>query len=55
MKVDLTKDQCKNVAEFIELYFFQAIREDAEIDNIGWAKSMLSARDAMLEAAKGDG
>lgn len=39
----LTKDDCKNVADFLEIYFFQNIRDDPDIDNIEYARSLLNS------------
>ena len=35
MKVELTKSQCENVADFIEMYIIRSIREDLDIDKGG--------------------
>ena len=32
--VELTRSQCKNIAELIELNIFDYIRNDTEIDNM---------------------
>ena len=53
MKVELTKTQCKNVAEFIEMYLFHAIREDDEMDNLEYLRDMLNAEETLRKAAKG--
>lgn len=51
--VGLTKSQCRNVAEFIEFYLIECIRDDTSIDNIEWIESMLDARNILKEAAHG--
>lgn len=52
MKVELTKEQCVNLAEFIEMHIFEAIRDDVDIDNIEWLRDMLDAQKAFNEAGK---
>ena len=52
MKVELTKDQCKNVAEFIEHNIFDEIRNDVDIDNIEWLRDMLDAHKVLQEYGK---
>ena len=51
MKVELTKSQCKNVADFIEMYIFQAVRDDPEMDNLQYLRDMLDAEKALRKAA----
>ena len=41
MKIDLTESQCRNLCDFIELNIFEYIRNDTEIDNIGWLIDMM--------------
>ena len=53
--VHLTKTQCEAVAEFIELNLLDVIRGDQEIDNLLWVESLLIAKNAFEQAAKGDG
>lgn len=50
MKVELTKSQCNNLAEFIELYLVDAIRNDPEIDNLDYLRDMLNAEEALRKA-----
>ena len=50
MKVDLTKDECVNMADFIEVHLLDVIRRDPDIDNLKWVESMISAK-AKLEKA----
>lgn len=52
MKFELSKADCFNLAEFIDLFFFQCVREDESIDNIEWAASMLGMYKLFREAAK---
>ena len=36
MVINLTKSQCKIVADFIEENFFDVIRNDTDIDSFDW-------------------
>lgn len=51
LQIELTKSQCENLSEFIEMYFYQAIREDLEIDCLDWARDLLDAEKALRKAA----
>lgn len=53
MKVELTKNQCQVVAEFIEMNILDVIRNDLDIDNIAWLENMLDAK-RVLEKAVGE-
>ena len=50
MKVELTKNQCQVVAEFIEMNILDVIRNDTDIDNIAWLENMLDAKQALEKA-----
>ena len=50
MKIELTKSQCNNVADFSEIYIFQAIRDDPDMDNIEYLRDMLDAEKALRKA-----
>lgn len=50
--VELTKDQCVNLAEFIDLYLLTAIREDEFIDNLAWVESMILAKKELEHTVK---
>lgn len=52
MKVELTKEQCKSLAEWIELRLLDEIRKDNEIDNLYWVKEMVDAFETLDTAAK---
>ena len=45
----LTKSQCENLADFIEFYIFQIIRDDTEIDNMAWLMDMVDAYKKLRE------
>ena len=53
INVQLTKSQCRNVAEFIELNLIHHIQNDPDIDNVGWIKDMVDAM-SILERAEQD-
>ena len=50
MKVELTKNQCRNVAEFIEMNLLDIIRNQVDIDNVAWVEDMLDAKRALEKA-----
>ena len=50
INVRLTKNQCMNLAEFIDLYLIDAIRNDTEIDNLEWIKRMIFAKEELERA-----
>ena len=41
--VNISKDDCENIAEFLEIYFFQNIRDDTDLDNIEYVHSLIHA------------
>lgn len=47
-----TLDECKNLADHIELTLFETIRNDPEIDNIEWLVSIMSAYTKLVNAAE---
>ena len=52
--IELNLDKCdaKNVADFIECYFFQNIRDNEDIDNIEYVRSLLNCLDELRAASK---
>lgn len=52
MKVELSKAQCRNVAEFIDMYLLEAIRKDTAIDNLGWVEDMIVVKNALDKAVE---
>ena len=50
MKVELTKSQCNNPAEFIELNLLDSIRNDPDMDNLDYLRDMLNAEEALRKA-----
>ena len=45
--LDVTKDDCRNVYEMMEIYFFQNIRDDPDMDNIDYIKGLLHFMDEL--------
>ena len=41
--VNISKDDCLNVADFLEIYFFQNIRDDEDMDNIDYVHGLIHA------------
>lgn len=55
MKVELTKSQCNNVAEFIGtniLNILDVIRKDTNIEDLGYVVDLLTAKAALEKAVK---
>lgn len=48
----VNKQQCEEIANFIDWYLFQTIREDEDIDNIEWVKCMIDLYDRANELKK---
>lgn len=49
----LDKQDCENVARFLEIYFFQNIRDDEDMDNIDYIRSLLHCIDELKRVSKG--
>jgi hypothetical protein len=49
----LSKEDCKNIAEFLEIYFFQNIRDDEDMDNLEYVRSLLHCIDELKRVSKG--
>lgn len=45
--IEVTKDQCESVIDFIEMNLLDVIRQDDSIDNIDWVVNILAVRNAM--------
>jgi len=50
--LNIEKQTCKNIADFLEIYFFQNIRDDEDMDNIEYVRSLILAIDELKRAAK---
>lgn len=51
IELNLDKDTCCSIAEFLELYFFQNIRDDEDMDNI--ERSLINVTDELKRVSKG--
>ena len=50
MKVELTKSQCINIADFIEMNLLDVIRKDNDLDNLDYVQDLLDAKKALEKA-----
>ena len=41
-EITITSDEADSLKEFIEMNFFDSIRNDPDVDNLIWAKNILS-------------
>lgn len=55
MRVELTKSQCKNLADFLEFHLIESIRNDDYIDNIDYLVDMCKAYEVLKKAGGTDG
>lgn len=46
----MSKADCENIAEMVEIYFFDNIRNDTDIDNIEYVRSIIRGIDALNSA-----
>ena len=40
--IEITKDEAESLLDFIELNFFDAIRNDEDVDNLEWVINIMS-------------
>lgn len=45
--LNIDEATCRNIAQFLELYFFQNIRDDEDMDNLEYIRSLLFAIDEL--------
>lgn len=50
--IPFTLDECKNLADFIEITIFEMIRADEYIDGVNWLASIMSAYTKLVNAAE---
>lgn len=50
--LNIDKYTCANIADFLELYFFQNIRDDDEMDNIEYVRSLINAIDELRRVSE---
>ena len=43
--LNIDKSTCGNIADFMEIYFFQNIRDDPDMDNIEYVRGLINAID----------
>ena len=54
MQIELSKRQCKNMADFMEWDIFEVIRNDTDIDNIDWLVDMCKAYETLRKVGNED-
>lgn len=52
--LNIDKYTCRNIADFLEIYFFQNIRDDEDMDNIEYVRSLITAIDELRRVSKSD-
>lgn len=52
MELDLTREDCEIIYDFLDAYFFQMIRDDVDMDNIDYVRRMIHCHDVMWKAFK---
>ena len=40
--IEITKDEAESLLDFIEVSFFDTIRNDEDVDNLEWAMNIMS-------------
>lgn len=50
--IDITEKEAYAVAEIIDTYIFQIIRDDDSIDNISWLRNIICAYDKLCKIGK---
>ena len=50
--LNITKDTCNNIADVLEIYFFQNIRDDEAMDNIDYVHDLIHAIDELKRVAR---
>lgn len=53
VKLNIDANDCENVADMMEIYFFQNIRDDESMDNLDYVRSLLRVIDELRKASKG--
>ena len=51
MKIDIDKDEAYAIAEFIDFYFYQAIRDNPDIDSMRWARNVIHVYEKFCKAS----
>lgn len=50
--IELTKDEGKSLADFIEIYFIGIIHDDPDVDNLEWVCDICSAYRKLKEGGE---
>lgn len=50
--LNISKDTCRNIADFLDIYFFQNIRDDEAMDNIEYLHDLIHAIHELNRVAK---
>ena len=52
LELNIEKEDARNLAEFIEIYFFQNIRDNEDMDNIEYIRGLLRCLDELHRVSK---
>nr|DAQ95519.1 MAG TPA: hypothetical protein [Caudoviricetes sp.] len=52
LELNIEKEDARNLAGFIEIYFFQNIRDDEDMDNIEYIRGLLRCLDELHRVSK---
>lgn len=52
LELNIEKEDARNLTEFIEIYFFQNIRDNEDMDNIEYIRSLLKCLDELERVSK---
>lgn len=52
--LNISKSTCQNIADFLDIYFFQNIRDDEDMDNIEYLHDLIHAIHELNRVAKED-
>lgn len=52
VELNMSKETCGNIADCLEIYFFQNIRDDIDMDNIEYVHDLIHAIKELHRVAK---
>jgi hypothetical protein len=52
VELSISKETCGNIADILELYFFQNIRDDPDMDNIEYVHNIIHAINELNHVSK---
>lgn len=52
IELNITKETCQNIVDFLEIYFFQNIRDDVYMDNIEYVHDLIHAIEELKRVSK---